>query len=218
MNTIKKYITLTVLIFCTYFLYAQKADLRNDEEKIKFEKNLISSTSFIFEGTVISQKCYRQSPKGRILTCSTIEITKILKGSDQIKLGTIRVLTSGGNLPAENSKNKNVIAETNSAGGLGLVRGGTFVIFGSLADTSISNGASNISSDNNPILLVDDIIGLYRLLNHFKSKPKCKDPEKAAANFPVAEWNSVELNFKTVDELYTYLNDKCSLTIQEEKK
>jgi len=213
MNTIKKYITLTVLIFCTYFLYAQKADLRNDEEKIKFEKNLISSTSFIFEGTVISQKCYRQSPKGRILTCSTIEITKILKGSGIITLGTIKVITEqGGSIPEEHPNNEVYIPERGPKDGNLRIGKGTYIIFAPNADTSmlgsLNSPARTITTDNTIVLGLYNIIGF----DYTSSKKHPNNSDK----FPLVNWWGSQ--FQTKDELYTYLNNNGGLTVQEEKK
>lgn len=212
----KKIIVAVLFIFCSCSSYAQKSGFHTPQDKLKFQKEIMSNTSFIFECKFVSQKRYRPSPNGNILTCSTLEITKIFKGSGQIKLGTIKVISQqGGSIPEEN------VREINSDMGQGIGKG-NYIIFGTLADSSklgnLISPAITIATDNSSVLWLVDAIVLYRHLDYYKSNPKCKDPEKAALNFPVAEWNSTEQTFKTIDELYAYLKDNGTLTVQEEKK
>jgi hypothetical protein len=223
MNTIKKNIAIVIFIFCSCFSYGQRIGFRTPDEKLNFQKAIMSNASFIFECKFTGKKCYRQSPNGTILTCSTLEITKIFKGSGQITLGTINVISQqGGSIPEEHPNNEEYVMETNSEMMPGIGNG-TYIIFGTVASSSMlgssNSPARTIATDNASVLSLVDVIELYRLLNHFKSDPKkYKDPEKAAANFPVAEWGSVEQTFKTLDELYVFLKDNGGLTIQEEKK
>jgi hypothetical protein len=200
MNTIKKIIALAIFIFCTCFLYAQKMGFNTSEEKLNFQKRIMSSSSFIFEGTVTSQKCYRQSPNGTILTCSTLEITKIFKGSGQIKLGTIKLITQqGGSIPEEHPNNEEYVAETVSDGARSGIGKGTYLVFGNLAGSSMlgsPNSPTKTATTNNTLVIqVYDLIDLKKL-----------------------SWSSVEVNFKTINELYSFLNDNGGLTVQEEKK
>ncbi len=199
MNTVKKYITVAVLIFCTYFSYAQKMGFRTAEDKLKFQKHIMSSTTFIFEGTVISQKCYRQSPNGTILTCSTIEIKKIFKGSGQIKLGTIKVITvQGESIPEEHPNNEDYVVVTDSETGIEISKG-NYIVFATLASSSMlgnsNSPAKTIKTDNALVVQVMDLIGQNRTF-----------------------WYSVEVKFKTVDELYSFLKDKGGLKVQEQKE
>jgi hypothetical protein len=171
----------------------------NSDEKLKFQKEIMSNASFIFECKYISQKCYRKSPNGIILTCSTLEITKIFKGSGQIKLGTIKIITQqGGSIPEEHPNNEDYVMQTVSDGGTGIGSKGTYIILGTLADLTLlgssNSPARTIITDNQLVLEVTDLI------------------ENGTS------WSSVEVQFKTINELYSFLNDNGGLTVQEEKK
>ncbi len=218
----KKIIVAVLFIFCTYFPFAQsKVGFPTSESKLKLQKQIMGNAAFVFEGIATSQKSYRTAKYG-ILTCTVFEIKKIFKGSGQIKLGTIKVISLGGTIPEENPDNKERVLEGSSAGeDISIAKGVTYIIFAPLADSSGFGNANSpvttLVTDNTIVLGVRDLIILNRMLTHYKSH-NVKNPEKLAANENAAEWFSVETYFKTLDELYTFLKDNGGLTVQEEKK
>jgi hypothetical protein len=216
MNTTKKIIAVLIFISCSCFSYAQGCgtiDERDPKQRLAQQKLVISNSTFIFEGTVTNQKCYRQSPNGTILTCSTIEITKILKGSGQITLGTIKVITEqGGSIPEEHPNNEEYIAERGPIGGSLRIGKGTYIIFAPLADSSLlgssNSPARTIATDNTVILGLYNVIGFdYASIKKHPNNPDL---------FPVVNWWGSK--FQSKDELYTFLKDNGGLTVQEEKK
>ena len=54
----------------------------------------INRVPYIFEGRVIRSDCYWSQRQDRIYTSSTIEITKIAKGT--LSCGTVEIITVGG--------------------------------------------------------------------------------------------------------------------------
>jgi len=207
MKTIKKTIVAVIIIYCSYS-QAQQAYVTSEQE-LALQKQTMRNTPFIFEGvTTQQQQCYRS--KYGFLTCTTISITKIFKGSGQIKLGTIKLITAQGGSIEDNNGNTEV--ETISDGGTEISKGQSYIIFASIADSSyyggINSSARNDTIDNSLVLLVKDII-CFDFKNQ-KLHPTHPDM------FPIAKWVSVESNFTTLDDLYGYLKEKCNLTIQEE--
>jgi hypothetical protein len=86
----------------------------------------LSTSTYIFEGTIIKQSL----KSGTELTCSVIKITKIYKGSPEVKIGTIKILTQ------QNPSDKD--------GWKGLSKGSTYVIFGKMD----SDKFKSIATDN----------------------------------------------------------------------
>jgi len=117
MKTTRK-ISIVVLIILGYSItYAQ-------------HPTSIKKAEYIFEGTVIQQS---YKPK-TTLTCSVFQINKVFKGSEKMKLGTIKV-------ESEQSTPHMRIED----GGPGLKMGSKYVIFGVPTD---ANTFQSISTDN----------------------------------------------------------------------
>ena len=139
MNTTKK-IVIALLLICSYSLSEAQQIQRTPSEELQLHKNCIKGAQYIFEGTVIKQECFYGRKGSGVLTCSVIQITKIYKGSPQINLGTIKVITKQGGQVG------NGPAEEMSDGGPSLNKGATYIVFGKLADTS---QAYQMLTDNN---------------------------------------------------------------------
>jgi hypothetical protein len=195
MKTTRRIFTGIILTLSTYLSFGQNITL-SPSQRLEFQKRTISNSSFIFEGTAIFHKGY----------ITTISITKIFKGSGQIKLGTINII-AGSRTDVDD-------------GDSGINKEVKYIIFGNTADSSAFRFAkSPIRTDtttNNFAIRVNDLIEINRMLTSFKSHKGVKNPEKAAADFPVAEWGN--MTFKTLNELYAYLKEIGGLTVQEEVK
>jgi hypothetical protein len=148
MNTIKKVLS-TVLIIYSSFCYSQQVIL-SDEQELAYHKRIIARVPYIFEGKVIKQEYFHgANDRWGILTCSIVQITKIYKGGAGIQLGTIKVITAQG---GPNSAGFMTIQED---GGSGLTQGGTYIIFGTPADSSRLH---EMPSDNSVTLTMDEPI------------------------------------------------------------
>jgi hypothetical protein len=189
MKTIKT--ILAVVIISSYFscvCHAQQVG-GTPAEWVKEHEKEINTSAYIFEGTVTQQKCYYGKPG--IMTCSVIQITKIYKGSPQIKLGTIKVIEEGGHI--DNTPYVNP-----SDGGWVLIgKGGTYIIFGqpSTFEPADTNMLHTMATDNTMTLLLC-----------------CVDP----INFDgkgAAQWDDTK--YLTVDSLYSFLKQN-GLTVEEE--
>jgi len=195
MNTTKKIFIGIILIFYTCLSFGQNIAL-SPSQRLEFQKRIISNSTFIFEGTATFHKGY----------ITTISITKILKGSGQIKLGTINII-AGSRTDVDD-------------GDSGINKDVTYIIFGNTADSSAFHFAkSPVNTDtttNKFAIRVNDLIEINRMLVSLKSHKGVKNPEKAATDFPVAEWGN--MTFKTLNELYAYLKKIGGLTVQEEVK
>src|SRR5271157_109104 len=184
------FIAFVMLTLCFHFSYSQKIETTSPEAKLEFRKRTIDNSAFIFEGTTTQQqKCYRS--KYGLLTCTTISITKIYKGSGQIKLGSIKLITAQGGSIEDNNGNTEI--ETITDGGPVIRKGQTYIIFGSLADSSYLGYANSPvridTTDNKLILSLNDVI-------YFDFKNQKLHPNQPYI-FPVAKWGSVGSNFKT---------------------
>lgn len=195
MNTTKKIFTGIILILWNCLSFGQNITL-SPSQRLEFQKRTINNSPFIFEGIATFHKGY----------ITTISITKIFKGSGQIKLGTINVI-AGSRSDVDN-------------GDSGINKDVTYIIFGGTADSSAFHFANSPvridTTTNNFAIRVNDLVEINRMLISFKSHKGVKSPEKAAADFPVAEWGN--MSFKTLDELYAYLKEIGGLTVQEEVK
>jgi hypothetical protein len=202
------YIAFLILTFCFHYSFSQRIEFTTPEAKLEAQKFIIKKSAFIFEGvTSQQQNCYRS--KYGFLTCTTISITKIFKGSGKIKLGTIKLITAQGGSIENNNGNTEV--ETISDGGPEISKGQSYIIFASIADSSYYGGtnlyARNDTTDNDLALLVKDII-CFDFKNQ-KLHPTHPDM------FPIAKWGSVGSNYKTLDDLNAFLKEN-GLTVQEE--
>jgi hypothetical protein len=90
MKTKIKLIIAVSSILCYSFSVAQVVQL-TPAQAMEEHKNEIGSTAYIFEGKVTQKKYY--NGKNQVVTTCIIQITKIFKGSPQLKLGSIKVIT-----------------------------------------------------------------------------------------------------------------------------
>ena len=206
MKTILKLFIVANCIFQPCYSNAQQIEM-NSKDILKLQKTKLNNSTFIFEGVVTNQQCYH-SAHG-IATCSVVQITKIFKGSEQIKLGTIKIVTLQGGKITDNQGNITEIAGMPSDDTRPMItKGMTYIIFGNLADSSLwgssESPALTIKTDNNQIILSDDRIGLD-LKNHNKNPKIYPD---------VTSWWGT--HFKSLDSLYSFLKENGNLIIQEE--
>ena len=129
---------MTLIIFCYSLCNAQKIHFTNQEYEAMHKQD-IRNSPYIFEGKVIQISSINKEG----ITCFTISITKIYKGSE-LKLGTIKVL----------------IAQTENTddGGPFLSKGCTYVIFGKPYNSSLFE---SIVTDNTIKLTYTDPINFY---------------------------------------------------------
>jgi hypothetical protein len=110
MKTAIKFIVAVSFLFSFSFCKAQKVQKWVVTER----QNEIKGYNYIFEGTVTQQT------KNGNWMCSVVQITKIYKGSPQIKLGTIRV-----------------VMELQADGEPAMTKGSKYVLFGRPASSSL---------------------------------------------------------------------------------
>jgi hypothetical protein len=202
MKTITKIIETVIIIICfCSACYSQQANLSASQELARHKRS-INNTAYIFEGKVTQQECYYGKNK-EILTCSVISINKIFRGSPQIKLGNIKVITKQFGRIGDNISHVNIDDK-----GVGLSKGSTYIIFGRPA-------YSYMLVDK--MITTDDTITLTTM--------DCEDPivfsEKISKNNNMvssdsssAQW-SRKSHFNTLDELYSFLKEN-GLSVQEE--
>jgi hypothetical protein len=181
--------TAVLIIFC-YSLSQAQMGAYTPSQWTEMHKKSINNASYIFEGTVIQQKCY-YAKRGEIFTCSIIQITKIFKGSIQLKLGTIKVLTYQGGQVDKNGP-KSIVYD---GGGLGKGKEHLCIIFGITATDGLpldSTALQSMITNNNLMLNMIDVIGFT------SSGP---------------QWG--ETNYKTTDSLYSFFKEN-GVTVEEE--
>ena len=139
MKTTKRIITSVIIIFYSTFCYTQMADVTPSQE--------IHGSPFIFEGNVIRQECYYGKHK-EILTCSIMQITKIFKGSPQIKIGTIKVITQQGGRIGNNTDRPSDI-------GAAVDKGNYYIVLGKTADSTILHP---MQTDNDITVDISDCV------------------------------------------------------------
>ncbi len=199
MKLINKIITAVIFISCYSFSYAQYQ--LSDSQQVSMQRTVsihhqrgLKAATFVFEGIVISQECYYGKHTG-ILTCSVIQITKIFKGSPQIKLGSIKVITmQGGSVDGQ--------MEKISDGGRGISKSGTYIIIGKTADSSMLNDKTTTTDNliavttidcSEPIAIIADVYSNGKLI------------EQSHAFWGDARFGTTQ--FKTLDELYSFLKE-----------
>jgi hypothetical protein len=213
MNIINKIIAAIIIIFCNSFCFAQYQP--SDSQRVLMQRRelavslkSINKVPYIFEGNVTQQECY-YSKEGEMLTCTVFQITKIFKGSPQIKLGSIKVIT---------------MQEGLIDAGPGISGYGTYIIFGRPTGSSKLN--DKITTDN--LLTLDcfdriDFLGNVYLDLRTRKYLKLEQIDSLHINDnmilyyrPAAQWGLQNpTKFKTLDELYAFLKEK-GLTVQEE--
>lgn len=153
---------ISVIIITLWYSHssAQVLDLTPSEE-LPEHKKLLQSNANIFEGRVMQQKSfYRYHPGGTVFTCSIIKITKIYKGSPQLKLGTIKLITEQGG-HVENYRG--ITQPPPSDGFIGVTKGGDYIIFGTPttfnpADTNL---IYSMTTDNSLVFELYDEIKVF---------------------------------------------------------
>ena|ERR1700721_3094488 len=188
MKTQKKFVIAFVIIFCHSFCYSQQRHPSASRE-LEQHKKSINTTAYIFLGSVTQQQNYYGKNK-EILTCSIISITKIFKGTPQIKLGSIKVITSqGGHIG-------NIYARLADDGrGITLSNGATYIIFGRQAYPYML--ADTMTTTDNTLIL---------------TTMGCDNPVVFSGNNS-ARWGYT--SYKTLDELYSFFKEN-GVTVQEE--
>jgi len=78
------------IVFCYSFCHAQA--INTPAQWLAFQQKELKECPYIFEGNITQQKYY--NGKSGVMICSVIQITKIFRGSPQLKLGSIKVITS----------------------------------------------------------------------------------------------------------------------------
>ena len=190
MKTNKKIITATLIIFCSEFCQAQMVDA-TPEQWIVEHKKYINNTPYIFEGTVIKNN-YRITGKSQALYTCIIQITKIFKGSPQLKLGSVKVVT------AKYVKNGDQIDIPSDGGDMVPIgKGGTFIIFGRPSYSSWLNDST--TTDNTIRLTIMD----------------CDYPVVISGKDDVS-WEGTP-QFKTKEDIYSFFKES-GVTVQEEAK
>jgi hypothetical protein len=189
MKTTKRIITATFIIFCYSFSYGQMVD-GTPAQWLGIHKKYINSVSYIFEGTVIKQDYYKG--KNQVVYTSIIQISKIFKGSPQLKLGSIKVVT------AKFVKNGDIIDIPSEGGdGINLNKDGCYIILCRLANSSLS--VDTTITDNTITLTARD----------------CDYPVVISGKDDVS-WEGTP-QFKTKEDIYSFFKEN-GLTLQEEAK
>jgi hypothetical protein len=187
MKTIKGAITTLLIIFCYSFSEAQQVSLTPSQWLVEYKKE-IGTTPYIFEGTVIQQQKIRW--RNRLLECNIMQITKIYKGTPQVKLGTIKVIqwygeTISGDLIS--------ISPPSDYVSIVLNKGQTYIILG---NPSYSDAVDSVTTTDNQINLTtaDYPITIY-------------------SNNTVSWYGTTQ--FKTTDDIYSFFKEN-GLTVREE--
>ncbi|MGP8215353.1 MAG: hypothetical protein ACLQQ4_07310 [Bacteroidia bacterium] len=200
MDTTKKIIIVLILCFCISYSEAQNS--QSASPQMTRQQTTLKRAQYVFEGTITHQESYMSKEHG-ILTCTTIQITKIFKGNPKLILGTIKVITDqGGRVGKYSSRVED--------GGAALGKKGTCIIIGSQADSTMLNGMGATTTDNSPILTVYAVIEISGdvYMNG-------KLVEQAHAQWQ-GRYKNPGISFKSVNDMYTYLNEN-GLTIQVEQ-
>ncbi len=191
MKTIKNVIPALLIIFSSSFLQAQ-VDIGTPAEWVVEHKKEIKNTSYIIEGTVIEQKHFI-ALNHELMTCSIISITKIYKGSPQIKLGTIKVVLTDG--------------EYESNGFITRIADGGEVTLSGKGSTCIILGAPTTFKPTDTSIIHSMVTDNAIVLGW------AADPINISKT--IAQWDYTTYN--SVDSLYSFLKES-GLTVQEEVK
>ena len=191
MDIIKKVITIAIFVFSYSHVQAQYHKQHSPAQELEYHQKWIKSTVFIFEGTVTAQESYL-TKEGRKLTCNIVQITKIFKGSPQIKLGSIKVITLGGEI---------------EDGGVTISKDRKFIIFCQPAYSYMLIDKM-VTTDNSVTLTTVDCVAPIvfndKIYRHGK---------EIHLDRPDAQWDQTQ--FKTSDDVYAHLKEN-GLIVQEE--
>ncbi|MGP8216217.1 MAG: hypothetical protein ACLQQ4_11670 [Bacteroidia bacterium] len=150
-------IIIAVLLLCNVECFAQRAKA-SESKLLAIHKSDIQNSPYIVEGKVIKQECFYGKKGWGILTCNVIQISKIYKGSPNIQLGTIKVITDQG------GQIGNEIQQVND-GGPFLYTGTTYIIFCKDADSGMTH---QLQTDNLPTLMPIDEPVIYKTAGTLK--------------------------------------------------
>jgi hypothetical protein len=139
MKALKRIITVTVVIFFYSFSDAQRIQFTSQQYDAMHKQD-IKNSPYIFEGNVIEVSTINQEG----ITCFTIQITKIFRGSPEIRLGTVKVLITQ--------------TENTDDGGPFLSKGCIYIIFGKIYNSTLFE---SITTDNSLKLTYTDPIDFY---------------------------------------------------------
>lgn len=205
----KKTITLLASIFISITSFAQTEIPGTDEnatKKIIAERqNIIKDAPFIFEGTVIKTESFIGKDKD-FYTSNIVQITKILRGDNGLKLGTIEVITHGGNATYEDPNHPGstrVWMPCQDCQELYLTQGQSKIFFCTPAENNLA--VLNTNTDNNIKLRTKEWYIGYTI-----------DITQTGGSF---SW--MNLAFKSKGELYDFLGKQKNISIpktETEKK
>jgi hypothetical protein len=196
MKSIKKITALATLLAFSCYSYVLKAQNNASQNRtLEYHQKTLKKAQYVFEGTVIKQEAY-SNKKGESRTCTVFQIEKIFKGSGQIHLGTIKIITNQGK---------------------GLVDGrpvlgkGRYIIIGSQTDSSNLKTPA-FDADNSAVPSVETLVEIGRD-SYLKGK-------KIHHDTPII-WVGSQIEggtlYNTIEELYGFFKEN-GLTVEEEIK
>jgi hypothetical protein len=212
MKIIEKFTTVLFIVLSCSLCQAQMIGIDSANAPNILKNYNQDPNVYVFEGYVthMQKKNIAVSNMGSEMICCVVQITKIFKGSPEIKLGTIKVLSYGFN---ENEATVNDFTPP--------LTEGSHIIFGRITNSNIFD--SN-STDNAPILsCVDrvDFPSYYDTFTHKNVLPNQRDSlTKLHHNIILLKNPNVaaiwrNLKFSTRGSLYSLFNQN-GLTIQEQ--
>jgi hypothetical protein len=198
----KKTITLLSILLICIASYAQTEIPGPNEDLTKSiiagRINIIKETPFIFEGTVIKTVGFIGKDKD-FYTSNIVQITKILRGHNNLKLGTIEVITHGGDATYEDPTHPGAIRiwmPCQDCHELYLTKGQSLIFFCITAENNLT--VLNINTDNNITLRTKEWYIGYAI-----------DVTQDAS----ISW--MNLAFKSKNELYEFLAKQKNITIPQ---
>lgn len=189
MEIIKRIRMTIIIIFCHFSSEGQIIALTPAQAILEHKKQ-IGTTSYIFEATAIQQNFY--NGKAQVITTCIMQITKIFKGSPQLKLGSIKVVTD------QTPKSGDIISIPSDEGDvITIVKGSTYIIFGRIVGTP---WVVDSTLTDNSITLTP--MGMdYPIVIHNKDS---------------VSWEFTP-QFKTEEDIYSFFKEN-GVTVQEEVK
>lgn len=190
----KKLILITFAVFCYLNVFSQLEEPWTE----KTIKNVFDQSEFIFEGKVIKSQSYKVGTSG-IYTSNIIQISKIIKGGDKIKKGTIDIIAEGGSVGLEVVQ----LGERRSNYGVG----GEGMFFCSKSKYPSSN---IVIVDNIIRVQVLEIVGFYMENLHERNA----DPSKRKVI--AYGFSAFDKIFTSKNEFYQFLSTYPNITIPKD--
>jgi hypothetical protein len=189
MNTTKGFVLALSVLVCYLFSQGQNNPNSASQNTTKHQ-NALKRSAYIFEGSITEQENYHgKRSGGMLLTCTVMQITKIFKGSPQIKLGSIKVITM---------QDKRVQDGSNAA----LGKSGNYIVIGNVADSADLNSNMTLT-DNFITVSSSNIVVLSQGINN-----------EHTAQWEGGRW-SPGTSYNSVDSLYSFFRQN-GITIQEQ--